>query len=47
MKNSFFILCMLLLGVFSIQGQKKSASLLSSQLLEATFFVGTDGLGNL
>ena len=47
MKKPFFILCLLLLGVFSIQGQNKSASLLSSQALEATFFVGFDGLANL
>lgn len=47
MKKHIFILSLLFLSAFSVQGQNKSATFLSSQPLEATFFVGFDGLANL
>ena len=47
MKKQLFILSLLLLSMFSIWGQKKSASLLSTQSISASAFVGTDVLSNL
>ena len=47
MKKRFFILSLVLLSMFSIWGQKKSASLLSTQSISASAFVGTDVLSNL
>jgi hypothetical protein len=47
MKKQLFILSLLLLSMFSILGQKKSASLLSTQSISGSVFVGTDVLSNL
>ena len=47
MKKQFFILSLVLLSMFSIWGQKKSASLLSTQSISASTFVGIDVLSNL
>ena len=47
MKKRFFILSLVLLSMFSISGQKKSASLLSTQSISGSTFVGIDVLSNL
>jgi hypothetical protein len=46
MKKRFFILSLVLLSMFSIWGQKKSVSLLSTQSISASTFVGIDVLSN-
>jgi hypothetical protein len=47
MKKQFFILSLLLFSMFSIWGQKKNTSLLSTQSISGDAFAGIDVLSNL
>ncbi|MSP84439.1 MAG: hypothetical protein EXR18_01225 [Flavobacteriaceae bacterium] len=47
MKKQLFILSLLLFSMFSIWGQKKNTSLLSTQSISGDAFVGIDVLSNL